>query len=368
MARDPETHLQLWSPLGALHPRVSDPAGSGGLLDLNNGDILIGGVGSINKAMNVSQNYKNFAPRLGVAFQARPNTVVRAGFGTVYGQGWAGNTFGEILTGSFPTQIQQTLGTGGNIGYAFNLTQGPPSYTFPAIPANGMYPLPDGISQSARPRSVILPTVMGWNATVQQELNSSMSLQVAYVGNQAYHNMFDSSPSYNTNQPTLTGFSQVNPNHLTAGGGSCSVYPQGVQPVGQPGIPPECLNAIGTKPLVRRYGPETAPRQYGAPYGWEQRIDYYPAQATGNYHSLQVVVNKRFSQGLQFMSNYVWSHALSHESYEFLIDPRIGKGNSYYNRRNSFIFAGNYNLPSAGTRSSPPTSLVGQTRSSVDFN
>ena len=327
-------------------PESVTTAGSGGLLDLNNGDILIGGIGGINKAMNVAQNYKNFAPRLGIAYQVHPNTVVRAGFGTVYGQGWAGNTFGNILTGSFPTQIQQTLGTGGNIGYAFNLTQGPPGYTFPAIPSNGLYPLPDGISQSARPRSVILPTVMGWNLTVQQELSSSMSLQVAYVGNQAYHNMFDSSPSYNTNQPTLSGFSQVNPNHLTAAGGACSAYPQGVQPVGQPGIPPECLYTQSERsPWFDGTAQKQLGVKYGAPYGWEQRIDYYPAQATGNYHSLQVVMNKRFSHGLQFMSNYVWSHSLSHESYEFLISPAIGKGNSYYNRRNSFIFAGNYNLP-----------------------
>ena len=39
-----------------LHPRAcyAVQAGSGGLLDLNNGDILIGGIGGINKAMNVA--------------------------------------------------------------------------------------------------------------------------------------------------------------------------------------------------------------------------------------------------------------------------------------------------------------------------
>ena len=314
-------------------PESVTVAGSGGLLDLNSGNILIGGIGSINKSMNVSQNYKNFAPRFGVAYQVMPKTVIRGGYGMVYGQGWAGNTFGEVLTGSFPTQIQQTLGTGGNLGYAFNMTQGPPGYTFPSIPGDGMYPLPDGITQTARPRSVVLPTVQGWNVTVQQEINSSMTFQVAYVANQAYHNMFDSSPSYNTNQPTLTGFSQVNPNHVTTTGASCSTYPLGVLPVGQPGVPPECLYTQSERsPWFNGTAQSQLGVKGGAAYGWEQRIDFNAAQATGSYQSLQVVVNKRFSQGLQFTSSYVWSHALSHESYEFLISPSIGRGNSYYNR------------------------------------
>ena len=64
-----------------------------------------------------------------------------------------------------------------------------------------------GLASLARPRSVILPTVMGWNLTVQQELNWTMSLQggLGEAENQAYHNMFDSSPSYNTNQLTPVG-------------------------------------------------------------------------------------------------------------------------------------------------------------------
>ena len=327
-------------------PEAIDKAGTGGLLDLNNGAILIGGVGSINNSMNVSNSYTNFAPRIGIAYQVHTNTVVRAGFGTVYGQGWAGNTFGDVLTGSFPTQVQQTLGVGGNLGYAFNLSQGPPGYTFPAIPSNGIYPLPNGITQSARPRHVILPTVNGWNVVVQQEVTSTMSFQVGYVANQAYHNMHDSSPGYDTNQPTLNGFSRVNPNHVTAGGASCSTYPLGVLPPGQAGVPAECLYTVSERsPWFDGTAQKQLGVKYGAPYGWQQRVDFFDAEATGSYHSLQVIMNKRFAHGLQFQSNYVWSHALDHESYQFLIDPKIGKGNSYYNRRNSFVFSGNYNLP-----------------------
>ena len=81
------------------------------------------------------------------------------------------------------------------------------------------------------------------------------------------------------------------------------------------------------------------------PHGWTQRVDYMANLADNSYDALQVVVNKRFSSGLQFLSSYTWSHALGHESYEFLIDSKIGRGNGYYNRRQQFLFAGNYDLP-----------------------
>ena len=268
------------------------------MLDLNTGAVLIGGVGSINRAINVANNYKMFAPRIGLAYQVMPKTVLRAGFGTVYGQGWAGDSFGGVLTSSFPTQIQQTLGVSNNVGYAFNLEEGPPAYTFPAIPPSGIYPLPDGVYQIARPRSVILPSVQGWNVTLQQELTSTMSFQIGYVASQAYHNMFESSPSYDTNQPTLGGFNQVNPNHVTSTGASCAGYPQGTLPVGHDGVPSECLYTTSERsPWFDGTAQKQLGLKYGAAYGWEQRVDYMANQATGNYQALQVVFNKRFAPG-----------------------------------------------------------------------
>ena len=56
-----------------------------------------------------------------------------------------------------------------------------------------------------------------------------------------------------------------------------------------------------------------------------QRIDYMANQAPGSYSALQIVLNKRFTSGLQFLRHYTWSHALGHESYQFLIDPKIGR-------------------------------------------
>ncbi len=157
-------------------PESVTSKGAGGLLNLQTGILHIAGYGSNSNTLNVKNNFSNFAPRLGVAFQASPRTVFRAGYGIVYGQGWAGDTFGGVLTSSFPTQVQQTVSPVANTAAVFSLAQGPPGYTFPSIPADGNYILPDGISQTARPTQVRLPTVAGWNVMVQQELTPSTSL------------------------------------------------------------------------------------------------------------------------------------------------------------------------------------------------
>ena len=302
-------------------PESLTAAGSGGLLNIDTGILHIAGYGSNGLNLNVKNNFKEFAPRLGIAYQVFPKTVVRGGYGIVYGQGWAGDTYGGVLASSFPTQIQQSVNPISSYAAVFSLAQGPPGYTFPPIPVDGNYPLPDGIYQIARPFKVRLPTVAGWNVMVQQELTPTMSFQVGYVGSHSYHNMFESSPSFNANEQTLAGFGQVNPK------------------TGQ----------LYTVPERSPYYDGTAQSQLGVvggvPHGWTQRVDYMANLADNSYDALQVVVNKRFSSGLQFLSSYTWSHALGHESYEFLIDSKIGRGNGYYNRRQQFLFAGNYDLP-----------------------
>jgi hypothetical protein len=308
-------------------PESVTARGEGGLLDLFGGNILIAGYGNVNNELNVNNNLHEFAPRLGVTWQFLPSTVVRAGYGIVYGQGWSGNTFGDVLTGSYPLQIEQNLNPSTQYGAAFNLSNtedgvapGPPTYTFTPIPSNGIFPLPDGVSQTARPRTVRLPTVQGWNLTVEHQLTKDMSLQVAYVGSEAYHNMFDSSNQFNPNEATLAGFDQINP-------------------------------ATGVDYTYDERRPfnngdaQTLGVRWGVPFGWTQDLSDNYNEATGSYNALQVILNKRYQNGLQFLTHYTWSHAIDHESYEFLINPIIGRGNSYYNRRQAWIFAGNYDLP-----------------------
>src|SRR6185369_8916781 len=40
--------------------------------------------------------------------------------------------------------------------------------------------------------------------------------------------------------------------------------------------------------------------------------NYFGNSANAHYNALQITVDKRFAQGLQFQSNYTWSHAFNY--------------------------------------------------------
>jgi len=308
-------------------PEAANGKGQGGLLNLDTGNVNIAGYGRYDNSLNVAKSWTKFAPRVGLSWQVRPNTVVRAGYGRVYGQGWSGNTFGEVLTFTYPVQVSQNLNPSTQFvpstfspGVPLTLSTGPPAYTFAPIPPNGEFPLPDGIGVPTRPTVVRLPTLDAWNLTIQQELNRTLALQIAYVGSHGIHNMFDSSNQFDPNQGTIAGFGQINP-------------------------------ATGVTYTYNERQPyfdgtaQTLGVTFGHPFGWTQGLRYNINEATSSYNALQVKLEKRFSHGVQFLSHYTWSRAMSHESYYFAIDPRVGYGASYYNRPNAFVLAGNWDLP-----------------------
>ena len=57
---------------------------------------------------------------------------------------------------------------------------------------------------------------------------------------------------------------------------------------------------------------------HNAQRGWRHRLF--------NYNSLQVVAEKRFTQGYQSLAHYTWSKALGYDSGYYAIDPRLNFG------------------------------------------
>lgn len=312
-------------------PERVNGKGQGGLLDLNTGNIRIAGYGGYNNSLNVAMEYTHLSPRVGIAYQPTPNTVIRAGVGREYGMGWSGDIFGEVLTFSYPIQVNQNLNAPSSFYYAFNLSAGPPAFAFPPIPADGNFPLPDGISVPTRPLTMRIPTLDAWNAMVQQQFGPKMSLQIGYVGSHGVHNMFDSSNQASPNQPTLNGF-------------NCSSAPVGcVLPINPATAAPYTLDE--RRPYFDGTAQKSLGVTYGAPFGWTQDLRYNANQATTSYQALQVVFHKQYGEGLQLQANYTWSHARAHESDYFFNDPSADYGNSYYNRRNVFNVFGVWDLP-----------------------
>jgi hypothetical protein len=67
--------------------------------------------------------------------------------------------------------------------------------------------------------------------------------------------------------------------------------------------------------------------------------------ASSNYNALQLKVEKRISQGLQFVSHYTWSRARFHDNNYYSVDPSVGYGPMNVNRNHVWVTNILYELP-----------------------
>jgi hypothetical protein len=281
-----------------INPQTVNEAGNGGWLDINTGEIRVAGVGDVDLAGNV-KNKINWAPRLGGSYQINPKTVIRAGYGRSYDIGVFGSTFGHAVTQNLPVLAAQNLNPSNSFGSVFNLAQGPPAPTFPAVPANGRFPLPNGTFARLLPDEQNLAHVDAYNITLQRELTPTMSAEIAYVGNRGLGFMGDN-PAANYNQPTIVGF--------------------------------------GTLSQDQR-------RPFFNQFGWTQNIDYFSNTGKSRYNSMQAKLTRRWSNGFSLLTHYTLQSAKNNDPDYFFVDPNVNYGPANFIRKHVYVLAGTYELP-----------------------
>ena len=341
-------------------PENVNGKGNGGFANLDQGVINVAGFDGVNLSGNVNNDYKAFAPRLGIAYQYDPKTVVRVGYGRSFDIGVFGSNFGHVVTQNLPVLANQTIadsninaGATNNTSPVFTLTQGAPAFDFSTvlskISPQGTLPLlgPDGTSSSRiRPTVQRLPTVDAWNATVQRQVTPTISVEIAYVGNKGTHVFNPGGPSYNPNEPSV-------------GDGTNTIVCTAV-PVVSP-CPAADVALGGFNPFVavndrRKYFLNGIPAftypfpQYATPTGAPLTccavdLTYFGNDASTNYNSLQAKVEKRFSNGLQFLAHFTFSHSNAFDSGYYDVNPRIAYGPDQYNRDKVFVLNSVYELP-----------------------
>jgi hypothetical protein len=323
----PNLTLNLGVRWEVYFPETVNGAGQGGFADLTTGAIRVAGYGPFNTAMNVDKDFKNIAPRIGLAYQIDPKTVVRAGYGRSFDIGVFGSVFGHVVTQNLPVLANQSLTNSGANTAAFNLSTGPTAFDFPAIPSNGLIPIPNGLSAKVRGNPQLLPTVDAWNLSAQRQLTSSLSATLAYVGNKGTH--------------TFAGDGQtVNLNAVAA----CIPASQSVN--GQalcwnPTAPATLPTAAQTVTSNTNYL-----RHYYAQYGWTQDLTYYHDGFDSHYNALQGTLDKRFTQGLQFTARYSWQRAFNYGNGDYdEINRKVMYGRNDDLREQEFQLYGNYSLP-----------------------
>ncbi len=195
-------------------PETVNGKGNGGFASLTQGVIKVAGFDNIGLDGNVDNTLKAFAPRIGAAYQLDSKTVIRMGYGRSFDIGVFGSNFGHVVTQNLPVLANQNIfantttpGATNNRVPAFTLTSGPPAFTPPAIPSDGLFPLKgpqNNVDPRIRPDVQRLPTLDAWNATVQRQVTPTMNVEVAYIGNKGTHVFAGGGPAYNAN-PVVVG-------------------------------------------------------------------------------------------------------------------------------------------------------------------
>ena len=239
------------------------------------------------------QNDKNFAPRIGLAFQATPKTVVRSGFGIYYGEPSYENEDGARFFNQPPNFTEISFPTDKLFSPALVVSQGFPAGLFPTttLQANSSV-------STAQPKKPNQYTIE-WFLDVQRQLPGQIVFTASYLGEGMRNLAF-----------------------------------------------PQNINA----PLTP--GPGTL--QNRRPWPFFSSITQYPAGATASYNALTLKGTKRYSNGLEFLVSYTWSHDLDdgngllNDDTSSIRNPynlKLDYGNAAYDLRQSFVASTIYDLP-----------------------
>lgn len=266
--------------------------GNGSNFNIQTGQLMVAGIGNVDRYTNINTRKNNFAPRLGIAYQLTPKTVIRAG----YGRSFFPNFFSIQITHNYPVDFVQDLTAPVGSPLTFNLSQGPPLPVAPAIPSDGLLPLPPGVGATGIPLNRKTAYVDMYNLAIQQELGKNFSLQLAYVGNNARH-LYD---FYDLNAPV-------------------------------PGP--------GNSDFNRPYFPT---------FGYTQDITGFGNDLSSNYNSLQVSAEKRMSTWYSLTAQYTWSKVLNYGDNSREFGPynlQSQYGPAGFDRRHAFSLGHVLDLP-----------------------
>jgi len=329
-------------------PESVNGKGQGGFANQDQGVIRVAGYGGVGLNGNIANTFKAFAPRLSFAYQLDQKTVVRIGYGRGFDIGVFGSNFGHVVTQNLPVLAQQSLqdsnlnpGATNGRSAVFTLAQGPPAFSFANILGDissaGTLPLLglDGTVQPRiRPLIQRLPTIDQWNGTVQRQITPTINLTVSYVANKGTHVFASNGPSYNPNEAAIgTGTDKY----------ACTPNGNGTF---------DCKAGFAASVPTnfrRRFFLNGVPAfTYGAPFNYTccaVDMGYFGNDANNNYQSLQIKVEKRVTNGLQFLAHYTFSHANFYDSGYYSVDPKFAYGPDDQSRNHVFVINTVYELP-----------------------
>jgi Carboxypeptidase regulatory-like domain len=255
--------------------------------------------------------YNIVLPRVGFSYQPDPNTVLRGGFG-IYASTWSEDTYGGGIGNAFGSSASLRDSTNG----ICPLVQLDADGTTPDTKNPGCGVVTNGVSYNAasiksqyvnaptapdarngqnvtyNQYHTPVPTNYQWSLSLQRQLGTDFVAELAYIGNHGKNLNF-----------------------------------------------PVDINQV---PESKLSGNDLS----STPYPLFQQITGSTNNAVSNYNSLQIQMTKRMSHGLQFNTNYTWSHFL-----DDLDSSGWGSREGYQNYQNAYNPADNYSRSNFDIRS-----------------
>jgi len=277
------------------------PAGFSNYNPANN-TLVLSGLGSNPNDLGIATHYKNFAPRLGLAYRLKESTVFRVGFGISYTP-FPDNSYAYNFPVRANVALNPSVVTYGPAVLPDGVTpatfeNGFPTLALPPIPSNGIITNPAVSSNYfVVNQNFKNPYVESWNAAIQQSLPWHFVLDLAYVGNHGV----DSVINYNLNAATAVG-------------------------LGKQG-----------QPEFNSFGRTASTNLLFAGY-------------SSSYHALQVKFDRRFSNGIATTTAYTFGKGMGYVTGDdgglaFYINQRRNYARNDFDRTHTFVQSVVYDLP-----------------------
>jgi hypothetical protein len=228
-----------------------------------------------------------WAPRVGVAYSPGKsgNTSIRAGFGMAYDV-----LFDNIGITTLPPQFSSTV----------DVTNNPtPAGGF--LSTGGISPnLPGGTLTQAQARAFtsayipnqVLPYTINYNLEVDHVFAKNYTLQVRYLGTKGVH----LPTQIQIDKGSLVSPTNNIPTFFTA---------------------PSAATLASLPLTLGQISSQSAFLPAYANAGFQSPITAYTPQGYSDYNGLALQLNRRFSNGLQYVLAYTWSHAIDNSTAEF---------------------------------------------------
>ncbi len=285
-----------------------------------------------------SIHWKNFGPRLGFAYAVNQRTVVQGGYSLAflnggayeYGTSKVAVSYGNLLQGAFSRKSTNSV-TPGYGSWDAQALPAPPSATI--NPSLGIGSTIRAFDPNNDGRA---PYVQQWNFQLQRQLPYNLFLNAAYIGSKTVHLNGQLNPLNQPNPSILQYGSLLSDNindPAVVAAGFKSPYPN----------------------FAANFGNGATLSQALAPFPqYANTYNNFDLSGAANYNGLQLSLEKRFSNGLAFLTSYTLSKSMSNVDSGFSTFASLPENK--YNQapewtvggsdiRNNTKISGTYELP-----------------------